>query len=243
MSASRISAQGNPLTLLPSHRRGMVEQSSRPGTTVDEEGGLYITREQLEKFGEGNSKWARRELRAFLTMDRAAPTSQTPRDYPKAVRIAGSQDDAAILELLLVDLRENAAFIAPIDEDRVKAVISRGTNRRNGYAGVIDGADGKLVAVTILVESQWWWSSGWYLEEAVTYVHSDHRHSHHSDALMTFGEWVTERHSKAFGYQIYFMCGVLGLTRFWAKTAKYRRKYMQVGSAFLYPSPNGGMRP
>lgn len=238
-----MSASARNVTIIDRHPRGHIEQSTKPGTTVDENGGMYISREQLEKFGSGDSKWARRELRAFLAMDRSGPTSPVPREYPKSVRIAGPQDDADILELLLADLRENAVFIAPIDEDRVRAVISRGTNRRNGYAGVIDGPDGKPVAVTILVESQWWWSSGWYLEEAVTYVHSNHRHSHHSEALMTFGEWVTERHSKAFGYQIYFMCGVLGLTRFWPKVAMYRRKYLQIGAAFLFPSPNNGQRP
>lgn len=231
------------ITVIDRHPRGLVEQSPRPGTIVDENGGMYVTKEQLEKFGQGDSKWGRRELRAFLAQDRSGPTAQILTEYPKSVRVAGPADETNVLELLLIDLRENAVLIAPIDEERVRQVIQVGTQRRGGFVGIIDGLDKKPVAVTILHPIQWWWSQGWYFGEVVSFVHPDHRKSHHSEALMMFGQWATERQTIAMGYQFYLLCGVLGLTRFWAKVAMYRRRYMQVGAAFLYPSPNGGKRP
>ena len=230
------------VSVIPNHPRGYVQQSPRPGTLVDEHGGLYVTREQLERFGDGDAQWGRRELRAFLTMDRTGATKPLPTPYPKPVRIATPQDDANLLELLLVDLRENAALIAPIDEGRVMQTIQLGTHRRGGIAGIIDGPDGKPVAVTILHLAQWWFSQAWYYAEAVTFVHPEHRRSRHSEELIRFGMWAAEQQTRFMGYQFYFMCGVLGLTRFWTKTAMYRRKFMQVGSAFLHPSPNRGSR-
>lgn len=220
-----------------------VRQSPKAGTVTDETGGLYVTVEQLSRFGDGDAARGRKELRAFLAPDQEGPSSTTPTVRPPNVRLADARDEAAILELLLVDLRENAELIAPVDEERVLETIQVGTRLRGGFAGVIDGPEGKPVAVTILHPMQWWWSRGWYFVEAVAFVHPDHRVSRHSAALLAFGKWVSEQQTKAFGYRVYFLCGVLGLKNFWLKTAMYRRRFMQVGSAFLWPAPNSGARP
>lgn len=222
--------------------RSGVYQSHKPGTVVDEDGGLYVTAEQLKKFGYGDAARGRRDLRSFLANERDIATSTAPTAKPTNVRLGTEADEMAILALLMTDLRENAEMIAPIDEARVLHAIQVGTRFRGGVAGVITDADDIPVAVVILHPIQWWWSQAWYFGEMVLYVHPDHRQSHYSDNLMAFAKWVSEEQTKGFGYRVYLLCGVLGLGRFWAKTAMYRRKFKQVGSAFLHPPPPEGTR-
>lgn len=215
----------------------LLRESPTGGTRVDEEGGLYITVEQLTRFGGGDAKRGRRDLRSFLAVDQTGAVPVAPMARPLNVRLGTEADETAIMALLIQDLRENAETIAPVDEPTVLEVIQVGTRRRGGFAGIIDGPDGAPIAVTILHPCKWWWSRGWYFGEVVNYVHPDHRRSHHIDDLINFGRWVVDEQSKGLGYRVYLMCGVLGLHRFWAKTAMYRRKFRQVGSAFLYPGP------
>lgn len=216
--------------------RSGVYQSTKPGTVVDETGGLYVTVEQLMKFGNGDAARGRRELRSFLSTDRDGPTFHGPTEKPKSVRLAGAGDEQALLDLLMIDLRENAAFVAPINQARVLEMIQVGTRFRGGFAGMILGTDGKPVAVTILHPQQWWWSQGWYFVEVVNFVHPDHQRSQHINELIAFGKWVADEQTRGFGYQVHLLCGVLGIHRFWTKTAMYRRKAMQVGAAFIYPA-------
>lgn len=221
--------------------RSGVHQSPKPGTVLDEAGGLYITPEQLAKFGNGDAARGRRELRSFLAAERDGPVFNGPTERPVTVRLGTAADEPAILELLVMDLRENAEFIAPIDEDRVMETIQVGTRMRGGFAGVICDTDKRPVAVTVIHPIQWWWSQGWYFYDVVTFVHPDHRKSKHVDDLMAFGRWISDQQTKGFGYRVYLICGVMGAHRLWTKIALYRRRFTQVGAAFCYPSPfNGG---
>lgn len=221
--------------------RPPVFQSPKPGTVVDEDGGLYITAEQLARFGNGDAVRGRRELRNFLAVSGGdSRVFEGPTERPMTVRLGREADEAAILELLILDLKENAEFVAPIDEARVLECIRVGTRLRGGFAAVIDGPDGKPVAVTILHPTQWFWSQGWYFSDVVSFVHPDHRRSHHADDLIAFGKWVVDEQTRGFGYRVYLICGVMGMDRLWAKTAMFRRKATQVGSGFCYPTPRSG---
>jgi hypothetical protein len=216
---------------------GKLTQSPRPGSQTAEDGSLLITEEQLRRFGDGDAQRGRRELRLLLEIDRDGPVYSGPTEKPDTVRIAGPQDEEAILDLIIDDLKANAEHIAPIDDSKVMEHIRSGTRRRGGIVAVIDGPGKVPVAVTILVPCQWHWSQGWFYQELVNYVHPDHRKSRHIDDLLNFSRWAVDEQSRSFGARVYLLCGVLGAWRVRAKIALYRRRFQQIGAAFLYPAP------
>lgn len=198
---------------------------------------LLISAEELARFGNGDPKRGRRELRLILEAEKDHVIHNGPVEKPKSVRIAGPQDEAILMELLLQDLRENAERIAPIDEGRVLGHVQAGTRQMGGIVGVIDGPNGRPVALCILIPVQWWWSRSYYIQDVVNYVHPDHRASRHIHDLIQFERWIADEWSKKFGYRIYLLCGVLGFKRFKEKLIIFKRKFFQAGAAFLYPSP------
>ncbi len=216
---------------------GKPMQSPRPGSQTADDGSLLITEEQLRRFGDGDASRGRRELRLLLENENDKAVYNGPTERPETVRMAGPQDEDAILALLLMDLRENAEHIAPIDEAKVLEHIRAGTRNRAGIVAVIDGPNKVPVAVTILHPFQWWWSKGWYWFEIVNFVHPDHRKSRHIDDLLQFERWAADANTAHMGYTWYLLCGVLGAWRVRATVALYRRKFRQAGAAFVYPAP------
>jgi hypothetical protein len=211
-----------------------LRQSPDNQTQVDEDGGLYVTHEALTRFGGGDARIGRKELRAMLAAEREGVLYSGPTENPKTVRVAGPSDEADILELLKLDLADNAAHICPIDEEKVLSHIQVGTRRRGGFVGVI----GKpAVAVVILIPRQWWWGNGWFFEELVNFVHPDHRKSNHASDLIDFAKWASDFQTRGYGYRVWLLCGVLGGWRVHSKIKLFRRKACQVGAFFLYPSP------
>lgn len=221
----------------PVKPRGAPLQSPRGGTVM-QDGSYVVTAEQLARFGGGDAAVGRRELRLLLELDSDTNTADTkPTERPLSVRVAGPPDEPALLELWLQDLRANADHIATIDEAKVLENIRAGTrNRGNGHVVCIDGPDGSPVAMLVLHALEWHWSRGRYWQEMCSYVHVDHRRSHHADDLMNYAKWAAENMSRQMGTRFYLLCGVLGAWRVRPKIALYRRKFhQQVGAAFIWP--------
>jgi hypothetical protein len=206
------------------------------GTLPD--GSMILSRSQVEAFGNGDAARGRKEVRRMANAYRDRAVHNGPTPQPRNVRAASQKDEVAVMELLLGNLREYADQVAPIDPDRVALHVQKATRRDGGLCGVIDGPDGKPVAVCLLVPVQWWWSQQWYLMEVVNYVHPDHRRSHHIDDLLSFQRWAVDAWTGSFGYRVYLLCGVLGAWRVFEKIALYRRRFRQAGSCFIYPAPN-----
>lgn len=199
---------------------------------------LVVTEEQLRRFGGGDAAYGRRELRALLSKEPDGKDEQPVTDCPKSVRIAGPRDEEACVDLWLMDLRENAAHVAPIDPDKVLTNIQQGTRRRGtGIVGVIDGPEKAPIALVVLHAMQWHWSQAWFWQEMCTFVHPDHRRSGHADDLLQFQKWWSDEGTKGFGYPVHVLNGVLGAWRVQGKIALYRRKFRQVGAVFCYPAP------
>lgn len=215
---------------------------NRDGSLTMADGSMVISPTQLMAVGNGDILRGRRELRSFLTSEQARALSNGPTKKPTTVRLGIPNDEEAILALLMMDLKENAEFIAPIDEDKVKEAIEVGTRMRGGFAGVIDGVDGVPIAVIIIHPEQWGWSQGWYFCDKYTFVHPDHRQSHHFSDLCDFAKWCVDEQTKGFGYRVYLLTGVMGTHRLWSKISTLRRKARQVGAAFCYPDPVRGGR-
>ena len=208
-----------------------------PATDRMSDGSLVVSPEQLARFGNGDAAIGRKQLRKMLSAERQLEISAGRPTRPLSVRVAVEADEPAVLALLLQDLAENAAEVAEVSEDRVLDHIRLGTRRKGGVVGVIDGPDGKPIAVTIMISAQWWWSKQWFFQEIVNYVHPDHRKSRHFDEIIKFEKWWQDSMTRSFGYRVYLLCGVLATQRVWEKIAAYKRKFQQAGIFCIYPRP------
>lgn len=160
---------------------------------------------------------------------------------PANVRLAGTRDEPAILDLLLEDLEENAKTIAPISLSRLSGLIAYATRGHGGFALVIDGDDGQPVAVAILQPDQWWWSDQVFLREIMLYVSPPARHGHAGADLLAYEKWLADSMSEAQGERIYLLSGVTGTKRLPAKLRLYGQHMDPVGGFFCYPSIDGGL--
>lgn len=206
------------------------------------DGSMVITPDQILAFGGGDLKLGRRELRNLLAAERDRKIHRDPATRPASVRVATEADVQDVFDLIMLDLRENAVLVAPIDEEKVRRTIHiaiTGQGGPRGFACVINGPDAKPVAVGLVIPMQWWWSNQWFLQETINYVHPDHRRSHHIDDLLEFERFAADSFTRNFGYRTYMLFGILGWKRVRAKIALYRRKLAMTGAAFLYPSPFG----
>lgn len=208
-----------------------------PYTLVD--GSLVIPPKKLARFGRGSAEDGRRELRLLIEAENDRAIRMGPAKKPDTIRIPTVADEQAIFELLMMDAQENAARIAVIDPERIMGHIQLATRMQGAIAGVIDGPDGKPVAVCIMIPQQWWFSREYFYQELVNYVHPDHRRSRHIHDIIEFERWAADAQSTNFGHRVYVLLGVLGLNRVREKAILYRRKMRQVGWAFLYPCPFG----
>lgn len=204
------------------------------------DGSMIVTPEQIARFGGGDLNKGRQELRRLIAVESDRTIAQGPSQRPKNVRWATPDDMENIFKLVMADLAENAQLVAPIDEVKVLRTIKLSIVGEGGFKGwscVIDGPQGKPVAIGLIIPAQWWWSNQWFWQEVVNYVHPDHRKSHHLADLIEFERWAADRFSKNFGYRTFMFFGVLGWKRVRSKIMLYRRKLSMNGACFLYPAP------
>lgn len=199
------------------------------------EGGMFISDQQLLRLNSDLPK-ARRMIRQMLMDAKEPRIVRGPTEKPADVRIAGPNDEMAIYELLKMDHEECGRF-APLSPQKLQNIIMRGTRRQGGIVAVIDGPNGKPVAVQVLVTEEWWWSEQRFISKVADYVHPDHRQSTHAAHLIQFAKWVTDQWSQNFGYQMYLLPAVLGTKRVKEKIRLYARHVTQAGAFFLYPWP------
>lgn len=214
---------------------------SRKETITLMDGSIVLTREDLALFGDGDPIRGAREIRLMIAAERDRPLKEghCPRSESASVRIATQADAEALFDLLKIDVAENAERVAPASDERIREHVAAVLKRPN-IAGVIDGSDGKPVAVVMLVMIQWWWSNAFYYQEMPLFVHPDHRKSTHAKSLLAFQKFWVDTMAESLGYRIHLLCGVLGVKRLRAKTMMYWRMFRMCGSAFLYPWPGGG---
>lgn len=207
--------------------------------------GYLVSDETLARLGNGDVKRGRRELRMMLADTREPKVHVGPTDYPtradgsRTVRFAGPADEQAILALVLLDHAENAAEIAPLDEDRILEHIRAGTEKKGGILGVVDGPDGTPVGTVCLMPYQWWFSKAYCVQEIWNFVHPDHRRSNHAADLIQFTKWVSDEWTRQFGYRVFTLTGVTATKRVREKIRLYRRVLTPVGAFFVYPTPKG----
>lgn len=215
-----------------------ANRKSRNETITLPDGSMVLTREELAIFGDGDPVRGRREIRLMIANERDRPINEgaCDRSQSASVRIASAKDEQAICDLLTLDVAENAEMVAPGNVDCIRETVRQALTKPS-VVGLIDGPEGKPIAVVMLISVRWWWSNSFYFQEIPLFVHPDHRRAAHGKSLIAFQKWWVDEMTRGFGYRVYLLCGVLGTVRVRAKTAWYRGWFRQVGSAFLYPSP------
>lgn len=203
-----------------------------------EDPGVTIPAEWIKRLGGGDLGKGRAELRMFMADNRGLTINRGPTAQPPEVRFANQADEAAIYELLLLDLEENARNVAPVSSGRVLAHIQGGTRGQGGVVGVIDGPDGAgPIAVVILMPFQWWWSEEFCLQEIVSFVHPEFRNGRRAAALIEFSCWLSDFMSASAGKSIPVLMGVTAVHRVAAKIRLLARKVTRVGIFCMYPTP------
>jgi hypothetical protein len=198
--------------------------------------GFFVSNEWLAKTFSPNLAYARKELRLMIADEREQTPHVGPTVKPDTVRLATQADEDNIIDLLDIDLQENAAHIATVDLGQVREIVQRGTRQQGGIVAVIDGPLFP-VAVVVLISQQWAFSKAFYIHKVFDFVHPDHRRSNHAATLIQFSKWVSDEWSRGFGYTVPLMSSVVSTVRSKAKTRLYRRHMSQVGAVFIYPTP------
>lgn len=200
------------------------------------EGGYYVAPEILARLGGGDVSVGRKALRAILDIEAAHAPIMGPTEKPASVRAAVQADEPAILDMIRLDIAENARHIAPLDEESAMAQIHVATREGKATVGVIDAPDG-LAGMVCLTPYRWWWSKAWFLQEVFLYVAPQHRNSRHVADLVKFSRWVSDDLSARCGYRIFLLSGVTATRAARAKIAIYRRLSNYIGIFCAYPDP------
>lgn len=148
---------------------------------------------------------------------------------PSTVRMARPTDEDALLELAIINNKENGLY--PLNNDKMMTMIRRATRPVPGVSpsiiGVIE-SEKNLIATIGIMLSQFWYTDNWHLEEIWNYVHPEHRRSEHAKNLISFSKWVSE------GLGLPILIGIISSIRTEAKVRLYSRQLPSVGALFLY---------
>lgn len=159
-------------------------------------------------------------------------------EYPNIVRPIQAKDEEALMELAIVNNRENG--VAPLSETKMRNMIRKGINHDGCIIGVIDGAEGLAGSIGMLI-TQWWYSDSWHLEEIWNFVHPDYRKQKETNGvscankLLHFAKWSSEQ------MQMPLLIGVIATERMEAKVRLYQRQFPPVGALFYYEQ-NGAVQ-
>jgi hypothetical protein len=206
---------------------------SEIGTVAD--GGYLVSDATLAFLGDGNIKEGRAYLRSMIADERPRKTESGPAIKPVNVRIAGPEDEAQIVALIIEDLSRTISKWAPIAPDRILEHVQNGTRQKGGIVGVIE-SDGRIVACTVLGIAQPAHSNVWYLHEIWNIVHRHHRKSTYARDLIDFCKWCSDEWTRNFGFAVYVIIAVNAVRDPRWVLRFFRRYLRQIGGTFIYPS-------
>lgn len=202
----------------------------------------------LTRLGNGDAKAGRRILRAMIDLEIEHEPIVGPTARPQNVRGAVESDEAAILDLVRVQMAEITRDVAPPDEAKIMSIVRTAT-RPNADAvrglpggiatvGVVDGDHG-LAGMICLVPYAWWWSDRFFVSEFWNYVRPEERGSHYGADLVRFSRWHVDVMTEKVGSQVFLISGVTGTNDARGKAALYGRLLNFCGGMFVYPWPGG----
>ena len=129
---------------------------------------------------------------------------------------------------------ENGMPFAPLDDNKVRAVLRRGINRDQGVIGVIRGKDYIEASIGLFVGT-WWYTDPehTHLEDFWCFVHPEHRRSHHAKDLLAFAKWASHK------LKYPLLVGVLSNERTAQNVRLYARQLGQPAGALFVVSAAG----
>ncbi len=213
------------------------------------EEGYTVPFSVLTRLGHGDAQAGRRVLRAMIDMECDHEPIVGPTERPPNVRGAVEADEAAILDLVRVQMAEITRDVAPPDEAKIMSIVRTATTVNatavpglpGGIAtvGVIDGVHG-LAGMICLVPYAWWWSDRFFVAEFWNYVRPEARGSRYGADLVRFSRWHVDVMTEKIGSQVFLISGITGTNNPREKTALYGRLLNFCGGMFVYPWPGGG---
>lgn len=147
------------------------------------------------------------------------------------IRLAKPGEEAMVFDFFVKSHADNGFF--PISSKKVIDTIMRAIRGENASIGIIVGPQG-IEAATGLCLEQTWYSESWFLAELLNYVDVDHRRSRHAQALLKFQKDFSDKITKALGYSVPIIPGILTRSRLQAKMRLFQREFQQVGALFIY---------
>ncbi len=206
------------------------------------EDGFLVPHATLVRLGKGDVAAGRRLLRTLVDIEIVRKPVVGPTTKPLNVRLATVHDEQSLVELLRMDVRENAEHIAPADITTLFEFVQASTRDIHNLGaakpliGVI-GAVGQVEAAIFLQFQKWFWSADtWFIEERLTTVHPDHRKSRHAADLLAFARWFVDEMSLQAGFRIYLIASVVGTQDVNRKVALFSRLMNKAGGVFVYPN-------
>ena len=169
----------------------------------------------------------RRRLRGLEVAPVRGPDIET-------VRIAGPEDKAEVMRLLIEAHAENG--LVPYHLPKVEWLLDRMLSpelipawdtQPRGVIGVIGGK--RLKGMAILIIGSIWYAIERHLEELIVFVPPEYRHQYIHNTLI---EWMKEQ-SRSTGLRL--MAGILSdKPRVEAKIRLYERKLPKAGAVFCF---------
>ena len=195
--------------------------------------GFYLSPDVLIKLGNGNPYSGKKTLRALIDMEMSSVPVNGPTERPPNVHAATVADEEAILNLIRVDIAENASHIAPLSEKRILEFVQNATRDHRATIGVI----GRVEGLIYLQPEQWFWSEDWFIAERLTVVHPDKRVSRHGSDLLKFAKWFVDEMRSKSGLRVFLLANVVATKESLRKRAMFGRSLNCIGSVFAYPNP------
>lgn len=174
--------------------------------------------------------WRKRHAARERDAKRRAANPPTPPEAPRSlpVRIADLADAPGVMALLRLMHAENG--LAPLAEDKVRAMVEQALAQDFSICGVIGERD-RLEATIGLFACSWWYSDALHLEDRWNFVHPDCRISTHAAELISFAKRTAIQIDRP------LLMGITSGGRTPAKVRLYERQLGDaVGALFYQPA-------
>lgn len=215
-----------------------------PDPSVFAEDDYVVPYETLLKLGRGDAAAGRRLLRTLIDIEIVHEPINGPTPKPENVRLATINDEASLVELLRLDVTENAAHIAAGDDAALFDFVQAATRDIHNLGstkpiiGVIGSPD-RIEGAIFIELNRWFWSSNsWFLQEKLTAVRPDCRKSRHATDLLKFARWFSDAMSESAGFRVYLLASVVASRDVNRKIMLFSRLMNKAGGVFAYPSPS-----
>lgn len=197
----------------------------------------------LVRLGKGDAHAGRRLLRTLIDIEMTHTPAEGPTERPPNVRVATIEDEESLVDLLKIDVAENAAHVAPMDEGALYEFVQAATRDLHNRGPVkptigVIGDPGQVQGAIFLEINRWFWAKDtFFIEERLTAVRPEYRTSRHASDLLKYAKWFVDAMSAQAGMRVYLVASVVATKDINRKIALFGRVLNRVGALYIYPQP------